>query len=148
MVEESLLPMDKSCVDMRHFFLRNGNKKVDVPLEFWRRTYQTERETNFRAWKLKTGCDVLAYGDKRNNTITRFEVFGTGVKAEQAVSEVKDWICTASTKTPASTAWAKVKAYDPVKYGFDTLRDLDVQRREMFKGPVPEGTQDLYKVSG
>jgi len=53
----------------------------------------------------------------------------------------------ASTKTPHSTAWSKVKAFDPIKYGYDVIRAQDVQRREMFKGPLLEGTGDLFKVS-
>jgi hypothetical protein len=146
MANETLLAMDKSCGDLRQFFGRKG-RTVNVPLENRRRTYQRERESNYRNWKLNTGCDVLAYGDKRNNTITRFEVFGSGGKIEQAVSEVKDWIHMANTKTSASTAWSKIKAFDADKYGYDVLRERAAQRKEMFKGPLPEDTGDLIQAS-
>jgi hypothetical protein len=146
MADDTLLPMDKSCGDLRQFFGRNGTRKVNVPPEYSRRTHQRERESNYRTWKLSTGCDVLAYGDKYSNTVTRFEIFGSSMKVEQAVSEVNEWIHKANTKTPHSTVWSKIKAFDPIQYGYDILRAEDAQRKETFKGPPPEDTKDLFKV--
>jgi hypothetical protein len=99
---------------------------------------------------LDTGCNVIPYGDHARNIITEFGIFGGGGKVEQAVKEVNEWIEMASTKSSESSAWSKIKAYDPTKFGYDTLRARKEQYRELFKGPVPEilpaGVEEIYRV--
>jgi hypothetical protein len=95
---------------------------------------------------LDTGCNVIPYGDHARNIITEFGIFGGGGKVEQAVKEVNEWIEMASTKSSESSAWSKIKAYDPTKFGYDTLRERKEQYRELFKGPLPEDSTDMFRV--
>lgn len=139
-------PMDIWRDEDKHLG-RKPTKTVIVPPQYYRPTLPRERQTNYRTWKLNTACDVLAYGDKNSGKITRFEVFGAGANSDQAVKEINGWINKAATKTPESTAWAKIVAFDANKYGYDQLRAQEAQRKQMFKGPIPEGTDVPFKVS-
>jgi hypothetical protein len=123
---------------------RRPSKTVIVPPQYYRCTRERERRMIYDAWKANTGCDVLAFGNRSQGEITRFEVFGT--KSLQAVKEINEWIINSSTKSSESTAWPKLNAFDANKYGYDLLRKYDYERKQMFKGRIPDGLELRYRV--
>jgi hypothetical protein len=97
------------------------------------------------AWKLDLDCEVEPRFE--NGRLIRFEIFGPSANLDATYRAVKKWIERSVTKTPASSSWAKMPAWENRKWTEEKLRQEEKERKQIFRGPVPEGLSDKVSLS-
>jgi hypothetical protein len=125
---------------------RKPNRSIVVPPEFRPRVILEDIKRRCIFWTEETGCEVVAqftgYPDK---VLVRFDIYGASANLPRAEREVNKWMQSAKTKTPASLLWAKTPAFNENDWYYGEIEALEAQRKEMFKGPVPEDAE-LYEL--
>lgn len=137
-----------SAIDQNALRGMKPNRIIPVPPEFRRSCRASERDLIINDIHVNTGCRVLAQWDQ--SIIYQFEIFGTGAGLEKAIRYINQWISNAHTKSKESTAWAKTPAFDANAWYYEQVEGLELQRKQVFKGPAPEvaeGGTALSKVS-
>lgn len=118
-------------------FGRRPNKTILVPEEYrpTARPQVLEQLTSY--WQEKTGCEVIYQLQFRK--LIKFDIFGSGARLDHAIRVINKWIEGANTKTPASSAWAKMPAFDPNQWYYDEINAMEAERKEMFRSAMPDG---------
>ena len=125
---------------------RKPNRTIAVPPDFSRGYHYSDLKKIAEAWKLDFYCEVVPHS--QHGKIIRFDLFGTGPKLDTAVRAVNKWIETANMRSPASSTWAKMPAFEYNKWYETQLREVEKERKQKFKGTKPEDTEAvLYRVS-
>ncbi|EOA81902.1 uncharacterized protein SETTUDRAFT_96874 [Exserohilum turcica Et28A] len=127
-----------SAIDQNALRGMKPNRIIPVPPEFRRSCRASERDLIINDIHVNTGCRVLAQWDQ--SIIYQFEIFGTGAGLEKAIRYINQWISNAHTKSKESTAWAKTPAFDANAWYYEQVEGLELQRKQVFKGPAPEST--------
>lgn len=123
-------------------FGKKPNRTIVVPPEFRLDVQFGELEREVRIWAEETGCTVVPGMQSRK--LVKFDIFGSGTQLKAAERAVNKWIEGANTKSAASSAWYKARAFDPNKWYYKEISVMETQRKELFKGPIPE----LDKLDG
>jgi hypothetical protein len=141
-------PPQSSVIDLNALQGKKPNRVVSVPLEYRRQTLVRERDTLINDLRVETDCIVIPNG---NQTVIRsFYIFGSGSNVEKAVRHLNQWISKAHVKSIASSAWAKMPAYNSDKWYYNEVERLELERKQRFKGPLPQAEGDdipEHKVS-
>jgi hypothetical protein len=124
-----------SLIDPNAFKGKKPTKIVPVPHEYRRQTFARERDTLINDLRVETDCIVIPHWDQ--TTIKYFEIFGSGPNAEKAIRHLHQWISNAHVKSVASSAWAKMPAYNFDKWYYDEVEKLEIERKQRFRGPPP-----------
>lgn len=123
------------------------NKTIVVPQEFRRPTHARECDNIVNEVKIITGCTVIPqWNDGR---IYQFGIVGGGVGLEKAVRYINQWISNAHVKSKDSSAWARMSAFDPNKWYYEKIEEMERQRKEAFRGTAPkvsEGETPLQRL--
>ncbi|KAF2833240.1 hypothetical protein CC86DRAFT_415001 [Ophiobolus disseminans] len=144
--ERSTLPSIWSAappggIDRSAFTGKKPNKIIPVPHEYRRQTLSRERDMLIHDVEQKTGCDLVPHWDQ--GKVTSFDIYGSGHGVEKATVYLNHWISNAHTKSIGASAWAKLPAYDPNKWYYAQVEELDNVYKQRFRGPVPsEGDAD------
>ncbi|KAF2472162.1 uncharacterized protein BDR25DRAFT_313338 [Lindgomyces ingoldianus] len=115
---------------------RKPNRTVNVPIEYQPSMSWPDLERISKVLSVESGCEVVPRMENRQPT--KFEIFGQGLQLEAAVKVVNRWIENAPSKTPASSSWPKTSAFHANKWYYDTVKQMDMERKEKFKGEPPE----------
>ncbi|KAL1791959.1 hypothetical protein ACET3X_009710 [Alternaria dauci] len=123
------------------------NRTIPVPQEFRRPTHARECENIVNEVKIRTGCVVIPQWD--SGRICQFGIAGGGAGLEKAVRYINQWISNAHVKSKDSSAWAKMPAFDPDKWYYEQIEEMERQRKEVFRGTAPkvsEGEAPLQRL--
>ncbi|KAG9186830.1 hypothetical protein G6011_09938 [Alternaria panax] len=112
------------------------NKIIPVPQEFRRLTHARERDNIVNDVNISTGCVVIPQWD--DGRIYQFGIAGGGAGLEKAVRYINQWISNAHVKSKDSSAWAKMPAFDPNKWYYEQVEEMERQRKETFRGMAPK----------
>ncbi|CAN9459735.1 hypothetical protein CUC08_Gglean010604 [Alternaria sp. MG1] len=112
------------------------NKTILVPQEFRRPTHARECDNIVNEVKVRTGCAVIPQWD--DGRIYQFGIAGGGAGLEKAVRYINQWISNAHVKSKDSSAWAKMPAFDPNKWYYEQIEEMERQRKEAFRGTAPK----------
>lgn len=121
---------------------RKPNRIVPVPLEYQVVTLIRERDVLVNDILVQTSCVVVPRWD--HGKITRFELYGIGT--EQATVMINKWILKAHVSSKATSAWPRTSAFNPDEWYYQTIAELETDRKKMFKGPVPKRAEDAPKL--
>jgi hypothetical protein len=114
---------------------KKPNKVIPVPHEYRRQTLVRERDTLISEIRAETNCVVIPHWDQ--GVIKSFDIFGSGPNVEKAVRHLHQWISNAHTKSIASSAWAKMSAYNYDKWYYEEVEKLESERKQRFKESIP-----------
>lgn len=121
---------------------KKPNRVLPVPPEFRRPCRARERDAIVHDIKIKTGCTVIPHWDYQQaqgeGIISQFDIFGAGAGLERATHYIQEWIAKASRKSKESSAWAKTPAFDVNKWYAERIEELELERKQIFKGPPPQ----------
>ncbi|KAF2856104.1 hypothetical protein T440DRAFT_494916 [Plenodomus tracheiphilus IPT5] len=123
---------------------RKPNKIIPVPPEYRRITLLRERDLLVHDLLINTNCVVVPHSDQ--SRITRFDIHGTSTAVERAVAQINKWIANAHIKSKASSAWAKMPAFNANDWYYDQVTEMETGRKQMFKEAVPELAEDAPKL--
>ncbi|KAF2267033.1 hypothetical protein CC78DRAFT_566447 [Lojkania enalia] len=127
-------------------FDRKPNRTIQVPPEFRPEVFGGSLKALVNDWKVETGCDVVHYLDIHQK-LRHFDIFSSGGgNVDAAVRAVNKWISHANTKTAASTSWSRMPAFDPNKWYYEKVDEMEVERKNMFKGPAPKDNHPEFKI--
>jgi hypothetical protein len=139
--------MDRKCdppPDWKMDKAANAGKKpgrtLEVSPELGRSFQYFEVKRVVKAWNFELDCDVEPRF--QNGRLVRFEIYGPSANLDATYRAVKKWIDRSVTKTAASASWAKLPAWENRKWTEDKLRQEVKERKQVFRGPVPEGLSD------
>jgi hypothetical protein len=124
---------------------RPPNRTIRVPPEYRPGLGRHDLKAICFEWKNKSGCDVFYNWEPRRG-LSSFNLFGGQAQVDAAVRLINKWLENATTKSGASVAWAKMTAYDPNKWYYDEVGEMEAERKQMFKEPLPEGQNLPFKV--
>ena len=137
-----------SATDPNALKNKKPTKVIPVPPEFRRLCHAVERNTLVNDIKTSTGCTVIPQWDQ--GRVYQFGIIGTGAGLEKAVRRLNEWIASAHVKSKDASAWAKMPAFDPNKWYYEKVEEMEQQHKQIFKGPIPdvaEGEMPLLSVS-
>ncbi|KAF2739947.1 hypothetical protein EJ04DRAFT_604586 [Polyplosphaeria fusca] len=123
---------------------RKPNRSILVPPEIRPDVVKLTLQDLTRKLKTETGCDVVPHFGGHSK-LTSFDIFGAGTGPERAVKSLNEWIATASTKSAASSAWAKMPAFDPNKWYYNEIDIMEQNRKQVFKGAVPQENRPGFR---
>jgi hypothetical protein len=118
---------------------------ITVSPELGRSFHHFEVKRGVDTWKSDLGCDVEPRFE--HGRLIRFEIFGPSANLDATCRAVNKWIERSLTKTSASAGWAKTPAWENRKWTEDKLRQEEKERRQVFRGPVPEDLADKVSLS-
>ncbi|KAI8941368.1 hypothetical protein NX059_002592 [Plenodomus lindquistii] len=121
---------------------RKPNKIIPVPQEYRVVTLMRERDTLVKDILLHTGCTVVPRSEQ--GRIVRFDIYGAAV--DLATTYINTWIVKSPIKSKASSAWAKMPAFNADDWYYKQVTEMEAGRKQMFKGPAPEVTEDAPKL--
>ncbi|KAH8731184.1 hypothetical protein GQ44DRAFT_699494 [Phaeosphaeriaceae sp. PMI808] len=127
--------------DKSAFVGKKPSKVVLVPLEYRRQILHAERVLLASDIKIDTGC-VIFPNTRDKNTVVSFDVFGGGPGLEHAVRRLNEWVTKSHAKSARSSAWAKKKAFEYNKQYTENMQQLEYQKSQRFRGPIPSGQDD------
>ncbi|KAF2034863.1 hypothetical protein EK21DRAFT_55491 [Setomelanomma holmii] len=127
-------PPPAPVVDRSALIGKKPNKVIPVPREYQRQTLGRERDILINDVKIKTNCDIVLRWDLTK--ITSFELFGSGPAVDKATRYVNEWISNAQKKSIGASAWAKISAWEYLKWYYDTVEELEVDRKQKYTGPI------------
>lgn len=134
-------PPPGPVIDPENYIGKKPNKVIPVPYEYRRQTLTREGDILINDLKHEANCHVILRWDKppafKDRIIISFEVYGTGADVERGISQINRWISRAHIKSKDSSAWAKIPAYDPDDWYYDRIDNMEVERKLLFKGPMP-----------
>lgn len=116
---------------------RKPSKTIIVPNEYRPTIRPQDLERLTSHWHKETGCEVLYV--MRSRILVKFDIFGSGAPLEHAIRIINKWIQGANTRSSASSQWAKTPAFDPYQWYYDKINAMEAERKERFKGPMPNG---------
>jgi hypothetical protein len=119
---------------------KKPNKVISVPHEYRRQTLVRECDTLIHDIRVDTNCVVIPHWDQ--DTIKFFDVFGSGPGVEEAVRHLHHWISNARMKSMASSAWAKMSAYNFDKWYYEEVEKLESEKKQRFKESVPPANDE------
>ncbi|ORY13515.1 hypothetical protein BCR34DRAFT_480841 [Clohesyomyces aquaticus] len=120
---------------------RKPNRVATVPVEYRRDMSKTDATLVGKRLSEQARCEIVPIISDRH--IASFHVFGPAPLLDDAMSCVNDWIENARAKTKASASWAKMPAFDNNKWYYDHVKEMEIKRKQQFKGEPPEGAE-LY----
>ncbi|KAF2002946.1 hypothetical protein P154DRAFT_487968 [Amniculicola lignicola CBS 123094] len=116
---------------------RKPNRVLRVPPEMRPRHILVDlQRVASQEWKAETNAEIVPVFEM--GRLVQFNLYGSAANLDAAVKLVNKWLEAALTKTAPSTAWAKMKAFDPNEWQFDTVRSLENNRKQKFKEPIPK----------
>ena len=124
------------------------SKVIFVPEEFRRFTSAEEGRSLVYHVLVETNCTLVPLWDR--GKIYRFDIYGHNTAVENAVGSINNWMASTHAQSKVSAAWGKTPAFDPDKWYYDRVAELEGERKQMFKGPVPKmpkGAPEPFRVS-
>lgn len=95
------------------------------------------------SWAAESGCEIepqwnrpVQFRGAVPRLLTGFHLYGTTSQADAAVRVINKWIESVRNKKYAS--WVKMKAFDPNKWYYDQVTEMENERKQKFKGQLPE----------
>jgi hypothetical protein len=96
-----------------------------------------------------TDVDIIPQwnrGPRFNEIIPRklvaLNLYGPACQADAAVRRLNKWMENLRGRSDATARWAKQKAFDPNKWYYEEVNQLEKERKQKFKGPPPDGDGD------
>lgn len=125
---------------------RKPTKVVNVPPE-----QRLDGHINIKAfcesWYQETECvvePIFRYG-----RLNSFHLFGSKSEVDAATRKINKWLQQVSTKTVASSAWAKLEAFDHNKWWYQSYAENEEERKQQFLGTLlPEYYEEFPVTVG
>jgi hypothetical protein len=127
---------------------RNGKKPtrtILVPPEQRPDLHYKDIKMKCEFWLQETECEVVP--TMIHGKLTRLDLFGSGTQVNAATRVINKWLQVANTKAPASSAWAKLEAFDHNKWWYKNYDENEMERKSMFLGSLPEEHFGMFPIT-
>ncbi|KAH7130642.1 hypothetical protein B0J11DRAFT_602983 [Dendryphion nanum] len=122
------------------------NRTVMVPQEY--RLHASNMASMLKLWYIETRCTIVANSERfGNGRVQSFDLFGNSAQIEEAVKAIHKWMEDSRVKNSSSVKlWGKLKAFDVNSWYYKEIENLELDRKRVFQGPVPEDNPPKFQA--